>query len=487
MKKNIIMLLAAALFVVTGCKKDDNKTDNGEKMTFTSYLGNGGAKTEIDGKDMKWTAGDEIVINGETFTSEISEGGTFATFTGKVVVPTFNAYYPASLYKENNYVLPATQIYAGDNLSGVNPMYACSENTTLVFHNICALVKLDLKGTCSVASIEAKADQPLSGAFSIEGNKTDGYYAKLTSKDPAATVILNCGNLGVQLNETTPTTFYIALPKGNYTNLTFTVTGINGNTADVKQEGIAMLEAGSLWNKEAKVSYTFTVGMDDDKPRTVEFAPGNLWYGVADGESTPAFHFENNQWDYALGNSHTYYYDWNSNHVSHFFWSKTASVAYADSFSYDGASVNDVFFTNAPNTTANPNFTVNGETGKWRTLSKAEWDYLLARSDGSLKALVTLTDVSVYGLVILPDGTDESVMGRITSTADLATYGAVFLPAAGYRNGTGVYAAGLNGYYWSGTPHEGHTGFAHRMIFSSGNVSVSDDYRNGGYSVRLVR
>ena len=495
------MLLAAALFVVAGCKKDDNKTDNGEKMTFTSYLGNGGAKTEIDGKDMKWTEGDEIVINGKTFISEISEDGTFATFTGDVVEPSFNAYYPASLYVENNYVLPATQIYAVNNLSGVNPMYACSENTTLVFHNICALVKLDLKGTWKVANIVAKADQPLSGAFSIEGNETNGYYAQLTSKDPAA-VTLDCGD-GVLLNETTPTTFYIALPKGNYTNLTFTVTEINGNTADVKQEGTAMLEAGRLWNKVARVSFTFTVDATGTK---VEFAPGNLYW---DGS---AFHFEADQWSTTPASNGP----WDESHVSHFFWSNTtdwqepSTEPYASRYSYSTRTTSDVFFTNATDTTANENFQVSGETkGTWRTLSIGEWEYLLNTSGSSgrteanrfAKAKVK----GVCGLLIFPDGYKGATSGvgiatlNVTDAAypdnsipddtwtSMETSGAVFLPAAGFRNNTGgVNAVGSSGLYWSSTPDKDSNSGAYRLYCRLG-VSTEDGARTNGYAVRLVR
>ena len=111
MKKNIIMLLAATLLVVAGCKKDDNKDNNanGEKMTFTSNLG-GGAKTAITGKDMIWTDGDQIIINGETFNSEIFDEGRLAKFTGNVVEPVYQAFYPIGIYKgENSYELPPTQ------------------------------------------------------------------------------------------------------------------------------------------------------------------------------------------------------------------------------------------------------------------------------------------------------------------------------------------------------------------------------------------
>ncbi|MCQ2319172.1 MAG: hypothetical protein MJZ90_09695, partial [Bacteroidales bacterium] len=210
----------------------------------------------------------------------------------------------------------------------------------------------------------------------------------------------------------------------------------------------------------------FTV---DANGTTVEFSPGNLYW---DGS---AFRFEANQWSFESS--------WNANHVSHFFWSKTASVAYAGSYSESGTTTSDVFFTNSSS------FQVAGETaGTWRTLSNDEMGYLLnTRTDASsLRAWKDLGN-NVKGLVILPDGTDASVMSSITSTADLETYGAVFLPAAGYRYGTDVYDAGSYGFYWSGTPSEDYEDDAYSVSFCSGDVYVGDDNRRYGYSVRLVR
>ena len=204
---------------------------------------------------------------------------------------------------------------------------------------------------------------------------------------------------------------------------------------------------------------------------TVEFAPGNLYW---DGS---AFKFEANQWSFAD--------TLNANHVSHFYWSKDAAEATKESFNYEQSmSTEDEFFTNSSS------FQVAGETaGTWRTLSKDEWDYLLnSRTDASsLRAWKELDSGTHKGLVILSDGTDASVMESISSTADLATYGAVFLPAAGMRYGTYVYDVGSYDRCWSGTPREDIEGSAYIMYFDSGSVLVGSSGRTYGSSVRLVR
>lgn len=62
----------------------------------------------------------------------------------------------------------------------------------------------------------------------------------------------------------------------------------------------------------------------------------------------------------------------------------------------------------------------------------------------------------------------------------------VFLPAAGYRNGTDVNDVGDNGNYWSSSANDENN--AWNLYFNSGNVNpANNDNRNYGQSVRLVR
>ena len=213
------MLLAAALFVVAGCKKDD-KTTEGEKMTFNAGFDNGNAKTEINGLDMSWNKGDAVMINGKTFTAD--QSGRNTTLSGEKVYQEgglYKAYFPASMYDNGTLTLPATQTYNGKNLSGVNPMYAQSESTNLTFSNLCAMVKLQLTGSKTVKEIRVSADQPLSGEFEIAESGSN-YKAVMKSQTGNAGVTLNCGD-GVDLS--TSNVFYVALPEGTYTNLKFFV------------------------------------------------------------------------------------------------------------------------------------------------------------------------------------------------------------------------------------------------------------------------
>lgn len=68
-------------------------------------------------------------------------------------------------------------------------------------------------------------------------------------------------------------------------------------------------------------------------------------------------------------------------------------------------------------------------------------------------------------------------------TAD--AFRAVFLPAAGNRNGTSVNNAGSNGNYWSSSYNNSNN--ANNLNFNSGNLNTNNNNRNNGFSVRLVR
>ena len=183
--------------------------------------------------------------------------------------------------------------------------------------------------------------------------------------------------------------------------------------------------------------------------------------------------------------------------MSHFFWSKTESVAYAESYSDAGAAADDVFFTNATAETAKSDFTVNSVTGKYRTLSTAEWQYLFNTRtvNGGTKegksyqrATINSDATSVYGMILYPDNyTSQTGATSYTSTEwkTMEEKGCVFLPAAGGNYGSDIYDVGVCGTYWSSTAYSENS--AYSVFFYINNViPVSHGTRGDGISVRLV-
>lgn len=492
MRKNMLMLLAAALLVVTGCKKDNKTENNGEKMIFTATIDNG-AKTQINGYDQVWNTGDKVSINGEEFTVTPKAGDpSWATFEGLPVDTsggTYKAIFPAYLEFWGQYELPATQTYNGNNLSGVNPLYAESTTQELVFHNICALMKLNLKGngTDKVTEIKVSADQALSGYFEVK-ERGEGYFAELVTSGGSEDVTLMCGD-GVALTEE-GTAFYIAIPEyDDYSNLTFTATTSEGKTWTYKANGgnnIAIL-ANNLYEStqtpvfvspaptapEGAISGLFSVSAD----KQVYFSQGNLYY---DGSK---FQFEANQ-----------YYtptSWSTDHISHFYWSKDANIARAQSYNDEDASGSDEFFTNVDG------FKVNvgqAEQTGWRTLSKDEWTHLLNLRTMTYDkprytnktAGIVIGSTTYNGIFIYPDdyNGNEVGSGGPSNWADIKNAGIVFLPAAGYRDNSSISDVAVRGVYWSST-----TDFktsAYQMSFNSSRLNTSKDSRKVGGAVRLV-
>lgn len=223
----IILTAAATAVCLVSCTKSVNLQDSA--MTLKASIAD--VKTTLertsDGGKVYWTAGDKISVNGSEFTATPDPSdATRATFTLKEGDPapsaTFKAYYPASVSTGSVATLPETQVYDGVSLSNVAPMYAQSEDENLLFHNICGLLEVVLKGDKTVSSIVVSADEPLCGKFTVDEN----YNAVLAADAPAKGVTLDCGD-GVTLTAE-GVKFYIAVPAGVYHNLTFTVTDNTG-------------------------------------------------------------------------------------------------------------------------------------------------------------------------------------------------------------------------------------------------------------------
>ena len=94
--------------------------------------------------------------------------------------------------------------------------------------------------------------------------------------------------------------------------------------------------------------------------------------------------------------------------------------------------------------------------GAWRMPTKAEQDELLTECNWEWTTLNSVNGYRVTG----PNGNS------------------IFLPAAGYRYGTGVLFGGSNGDYWSGSLYSSYSSLAYYLNFNSA-------YRDRGYGTRF--
>ena len=278
----------------------------------------------------------------------------------------------------------------------------------------------------------------------------------------------------------------------------------------------------------------------------VYFSKGNLQYQA----SSDTWRFAEHQWDY-VGGSRRYdetvkngtvsgsdnckiganYSGW----IDLFGWGTSGwasgakcSMPYDADRDADSYVVGDSMNNSLTGNYANADWGVNNaisnggnKAGLWRTLTSAEWEYVLNKRSGDRFAKATVN--SIPGLILLPDGWDSSVHefkwpGRAgenwnSNVIDKSLWentlepaGAVFLPAAGVRHtyysqkGDGWVLSVTDDatykspqcYYWSTTSDPGNfPTLRHALCMTASSSSVSGNYtydynRANGMSVRLV-
>lgn len=255
----------------------------------------------------------------------------------------------------------------------------------------------------------------------------------------------------------------------------------------------------------------FTINSNGDQ---VYFSQGNLQYiGSA---ATPYWKFADNQWGY-LGNNGQ---------------GSTATNVDRDLFGYGTSGYNNGQTCWQPySTTANASYYYSGnlsgnadwgynaihygavtipENSGWRTPSKDEWVYVFnTRSastvNGVANARYAMATVNnVKGIMVFPDvythpagvtapsniNVNNAAFSSNNYTGDdwtaIEANGVLFLPAAGYRQGTAVYQYGSFCDYWSSSYKDGN--YAYLLNLSDQGLRPDNyDVSSLGLSVRLVR
>ena len=283
----------------------------------------------------------------------------------------------------------------------------------------------------------------------------------------------------------------------------------------------------------------FTINASGNK---VYFSKGNLQYRA----STNTWQFAANQYDY-IGSDNSNISQNYSGWIDLFGWGTSGYHDASDPYnvnyqpwSTSTSTVNETYnyYGYGPSTNmSSPNLTGSsanydwgvynaisnggGQAGQWRTLTVEEWRWVLGPSspnpgvncrtsstvNGTPNARYAKAQVAgVHGVIVFPDSyTHPGVVaqpvginetgntgwnGNNYSATDFGLMqenGAVFLPAAGYRNGTSVNIVGSIGYYWSASYSISY-GAWHVYFDDSGLSTVSYDYINRyyGFSVRPV-
>ena len=257
---------------------------------------------------------------------------------------------------------------------------------------------------------------------------------------------------------------------------------------------------------------------------SVVFSPGNLQWSATNGGNIATTHvvagngtaagtwrFASNQWD-MIGSANGNISSTDTGWIDLFGW---GTSGYSNKYPYM-TSITSTDYGNGNNSIAGTNYDwgaynaiYNSKTqttdapGTWRTLTKDEWVYLLnTRPTASSIRYAKATVCGIVGLIIVPDNcsntyyplTNVNTAGAAytsniigaTDWAKMENVGCVFLPAAGYRDGTSVFSVGSYGSYWSATYND--SSGAYFLYFGSSYLNPSGNSgRSYGGSVRLVR
>ena len=272
----------------------------------------------------------------------------------------------------------------------------------------------------------------------------------------------------------------------------------NGGGGGSSQQGSVAVENGAI-----KAAFSIS----DSKQ--IYFSQGNLQYQA----STGTWRFAEHQYD-MIGSDNSNISSSCSGWIDLFGWGTSgwnsganAYQPYSTSTSYSDYYPGGDYTNNLTGSYANADWGVynkisNGgnQAGQWRTLTQSEWDYLISGRAQASRLMGQGRVNNVNGLILLPDGWETPSSVKFTydpgnySTnvysqdewAVMQSYGAVFLPAAGLRDGTSVFDVGTLGRYWSPSYYDDN--FAYIVDFLDFYVSASNyDHRNYGFSVRVVQ
>ncbi len=531
MYKIVIVGLMIGVVVLAGCKKDY------EPGTLLVQIDNGW--NNIDDVALPWHNNDLVWVNNQSCTTSAAHGLS-AKITDVVEADNYRAIYPADILGKkvdisgvsNIYFvkLPREQQYEVDDLGEQKvkvPMGAFSSNKSLKFHNLCSLIKVVITNRrdedVALGRITVTAGTAyISGQSraSVTGSQNDYIYVVspivATAVWHDVSLVFPTANRPIIGNGSDNSyVYYIVVPKFDEDDVTITLFSTNGRSATFEKRmsvQLGRIETVSLtvdkWDGEdppdpPSVDGVLSGAFSVSKIQRVFFSQGNLQYQA----STDTWRFAEHQYDY-VGNNNSNISPTYSGWIDLFGWGTGNNPTLAS----EDPSYYPIFADWGNNAIINGGNTAGSG---WRTLTSAEWEYLLNTRISATSKRGTGNINGVGGLIILPDwwtlpagctftpGFSEYEVYRpfpdwtrnsytLTQWAAMEAAGAVFLPAADNRSGTSVMDCNQTGNYWSSTKDDYYESAALGLIFYDYYILWRFDEcpainRRAGCSVRLVR
>lgn len=496
--KKILLPICAMLLCMTACKKEKSDFITLEVEQYNSdakvHLGVSGNHGYV-----YWDNFDTVYMNGTPL---------FVSTYDKVqiidVPETGDLYagYPKNVIENNSIFemenpLPAIRHYRENNgnqlLDAPMVAYAASDATTMKFHNLCAVMGVNVVNSTgcdmfvdTLAVTSSSSYIGTSENLTIQ-NMTSDHPSFASPSNGVTTVKIVCKGAPVRAGQSK--VFYIPLLPVSNTQFTVKVYA-DGNIYQHTSNGGQTFAQNNIYEVPFDcststgtydVKYLFTINTDGSR---ASFTSGNLQY------VNGTWKIADNPWD-IIGADNT------STNCDLFGWSSDGEFGrsiYATYNGYDGT------FNDWGNTL--------GENNGYRTLTINEWDKVFSQRNNSVifngaantnLLWVRATVNGVAGVILFPDGNVSlHVLGKSltenvenftinTYTADewsniFEAAGCVFLPAAGISS----RLVGECGYYWSSSKERDDNAYA--ISFSnSSNPRYMRYYYSDGLSVRLVK
>ncbi|MBO6305892.1 MAG: leucine-rich repeat protein [Paludibacteraceae bacterium] len=255
----------------------------------------------------------------------------------------------------------------------------------------------------------------------------------------------------------------------------------NYDKLEAAEAAFAAIGGGSGSAPAGALNGAFTINADGDQ---IVFSKGNLQYQA----STTTLRFATNQYD-MIGADNANISDTYTGWIDLFGWGTGNRPAYSSTVDEDYSTFTD-WGTNAISNGGN-------EANLWRTMTVQEWNHLIKNRTNAahLKGQATVADV--HGYVLLPDS--WTLPAGLSFTANpnnwttnvytaeqwtqMEAAGAVFLPAAGYREPE-IEGVGEKGWYWASNVVSDAAAYCFEFDETTSRVFGSRIYF--GQPVRLV-
>ena len=531
--------IVAATMLVSGCKKE-----NGTVMLSARIDNDSNSKVYIEDRFTYWHNGDLVRVNNETCTTSAAIGVEALIEASENNEAPYRAIFPMSIVGETDIsgngavsvTLPSVQMYRvdseGDQFVDM-PMGAYATSSSLVFRNLCSLLKVELTSDVNffldhITVTSSNAYLSGAGEATIASDGQQKISMLTTDVSREVSLDFNGGSVfSVGVGNTY--VFYIVVPEivqssditiSMYDNYgrSFSVTKYD-KTLGVNQVARIPMHVTEMGGGEpladGELLGVFSVG----DGMMVHFSRGNLQYNIG----SQIWQFAQHQYDFVGGNDGEDYFGTMGSNRNNYI-TNSAYTGLIDLFSWGATDVRQTSF--GSTFVEWGDYITDATCGSniWKTLSLSQWVYLMNRRslvDNTPLWGLAMINVDggqyITGLILLPDDWvtpsglhftprwDEDDPWRtnvydMTSWTQMEEAGAVFLPCGGFlwspTPGSIAYSyTYMNGEisYWG---YENQNSLYAFYIYPGGTSPDNDDFFSlysesleewQAYSVRLVR